>query len=99
MLNFNYIRNLQQAFHKWLQFKWNGTLKDMMGFEKFSWIWKYCLTKQRKSKKERNKKYKKTNNDGLLRNHKIVQLEPQNQRVESCPPEESGVLAPFDISY
>jgi hypothetical protein len=76
MLNFNYIRNLQQAFHKWLQFKWNGTLKDMMGFERLPWIWKYCLSKRRKSKKERNKKYKKTNNDGLLRNHKIVQLEP-----------------------
>jgi hypothetical protein len=31
-----------------------------------------ALSKRRESKKGRNKKYKKTNNDGLLRNQKYV---------------------------
>ena len=44
--------------------------KDVRESENIGWF------KQSKSKKERNKKYKKTNNDGLLRNHTILQLEP-----------------------
>ena len=83
-----------------MQFKMNGTLKDMVGFERFPGIWKYWLIQTKRIEEERNKNYKKTNNDGMLRNTKICATRTtQNQRVESCPPEESGVLALFEISY
>ena len=76
----------------------NETLKDMVGIERYPGIWKYWLIqKKRESKEERNKKYKKTINDGMLRNQKYVHLE--SHKTSGCPPEECGVLALFDISY
>ena len=61
----------------------NETLKDMVGIERYPGIWKYWLIQKKKeSKEERNKKYKKTINDGMLRNQKICASRIiQNQRV------------------